>query len=143
MIHGGIDGFSRVITYLKCATNNRADTVLHAFKEAANVYGVPSRIRSDEGGENVDVWDYMVRVRGDGRSSYISGSSVHNTRIERLRRDVYSSVISTCSAVFNAPEANEVLDPLNDIDSFCLLLKLIRCWILSMISISSVCIMYM
>ena len=77
------------------------------------MYGVPSRIRSDKGGENVDVWDYMVRVRGDGRSSYISGSSVHNTRIERLWRDMYSSVISTFSAVFNALEANEVLDPLN------------------------------
>ena len=74
--------------------------------------GVPSRIRSDKGGENVDIWDYMARVRGHGRSSYITGSSVHNSRIERLWRDVYSSVISTFSAVFSELESNDVLDPL-------------------------------
>lgn len=28
VIHGGCDGFSRLICYLKCADNNRADTVL-------------------------------------------------------------------------------------------------------------------
>ena len=31
VVHGGIDGFSRVITYLRCANNNRAETVLSAF----------------------------------------------------------------------------------------------------------------
>ena len=34
VIHGGIDGHSRTIVFLKCATNNRADTVLCAFREA-------------------------------------------------------------------------------------------------------------
>ena len=36
-------------TYLKVSTNNRADTVLQYFKEAEELYGLPSRIRCDQG----------------------------------------------------------------------------------------------
>lgn len=28
MIHGGIDGYCRMIVYIKCSNNNRASTVL-------------------------------------------------------------------------------------------------------------------
>lgn len=31
VIHGGIDGFTRIPVFLKCSTNNRAETVLDAF----------------------------------------------------------------------------------------------------------------
>ncbi len=31
VIHGGIDGFSRTVVFLKCSDNNRALTVLDAF----------------------------------------------------------------------------------------------------------------
>ena len=31
VIHGGIDGFSRLIVYFRASTNNRADTVLQLF----------------------------------------------------------------------------------------------------------------
>ena len=120
VVHGGVDGFSRLITYLKCSNNNRASTVVDAFYEAVEKCGIPSRIRSDKGGENVDVWDYMVSLRGEGRSSYITGSSVHNSRIERLWCDMYSSVTSTFLTVFHTLESEEVLDPLNDVDLFCL-----------------------
>ena len=86
VIHGGIDGFSRLVTYLACANNNRASTVFSKFMEAIEMYETPSRVRSDLGGENVDVWQHMISVRGENRASYIAGSSVHNSRIERLRR---------------------------------------------------------
>ena len=84
VIHGGIDGYSRYIVYLLCSTNNRKETVLNLFEQALQESGVPSRIRTDKGGENVMVWEKMIELRGPNIGSYIAGSSVHNQRIERL-----------------------------------------------------------
>ena len=50
-----VDGFSRCVVHIKCANNNCATTVLEAFLEGVSVYGEPARVRSDHGGENVEV----------------------------------------------------------------------------------------
>lgn len=55
VIHGGIDGYSRTIVFLNCSDNNRASTVLTAFTNAVRSHGLPERIRTDLGGENVDI----------------------------------------------------------------------------------------
>ena len=60
MIHGGIDGFSRLITFLRASSNNYASTVLSAFTSAVEEYGLPSRVRIDKGGENVGVTEFML-----------------------------------------------------------------------------------
>ena len=65
VIHGGIDGYSRTITYLKCHSNNKADTVLGSFHEAVSKYGCPSKVRTYHGGENIDVWRMMLSQHGD------------------------------------------------------------------------------
>ena len=61
--HGCIDGFSRMIIFLRRSTNNRADTIMSSFEIATRQFGVPSRVRGDHGGENVDVATFMVRER--------------------------------------------------------------------------------
>ncbi|KAA0706219.1 hypothetical protein E1301_Tti016287 [Triplophysa tibetana] len=80
VIHGAIDGFSRLIVYLNAATNNKATTVLDAFVRAVSQFGLPSRVRSDKGGENIEVAHFMVQNRGENRNSHITGRSVHNQR---------------------------------------------------------------
>ena len=104
VIHGAIDGYSRYITYLCCSTNNKKETVMTLFQEAINQLGVPSRLRTDKGGENVLLWESMTALRGPNRGSFIAGSSVHNQRIERLWRDVWNSVTCEFYYTFQALE---------------------------------------
>ena len=73
VIHDGIDCFSRMIVYLGCFTNNKASTVFQLFKSAVETFGLPSRVRSDKGGENTEVAWYMLShpLRGPDRGSHI------------------------------------------------------------------------
>ncbi|XP_035984963.1 uncharacterized protein LOC110368072 [Fundulus heteroclitus] len=120
VVHGGIDGFSRLIVYLKAATNNRASTVLESFLQAINEYGIPSRVRSDKGGENIQVAHFMVSRRGQERNSHITGRSTHNQRIERLWRDVYGGVLDLFYTTFSNMESEGLLNPDNDLHLFAL-----------------------
>ena len=78
MIHGGIDGFSRLVTFVKVATNNKADSMTAAFMKGCSEFGFPSRVRSDHGLENIRVAAFMIAYRGPRRGSIITGRSVHN-----------------------------------------------------------------
>ena len=116
VVHGGIDGFSRVITYMKAATNNSSQTALSAFLYGVSSYGLPSRVRTDQGGENVLIAEYMLRERGTGRGSIIMGRSVHNQRIERLWRDLFAGCVSYFYNLFYYLEGEASLDPNDNAD---------------------------
>ena len=120
VIHGGIDGYSRMIVYLKCSNNNKSEAVLICFNEAMVKFGIPNRVRGDRGGENIKVAEWMIRQKGTNRGSYIGGSSVHNQRIERLWRDVHRLIVTLYASIFYFLEENYNLNIENSIHIFAL-----------------------
>lgn len=87
-----------------------AKTVIEFFANAVVEYGLPSRVRSDFGYENLFVAMMMNGLRGLNRGSHITGCSVHNQRIERLWVDVYEQVIDYYYNEFCKLEWDGVLD---------------------------------
>ena len=121
VIHTAIDGYSSLTPYLYCAKNNNSDTVW-LFQNACQTYGIPSRVRSDHGLENVGAARKMLECRG----SMITGSSVQNQRAERLHRDMISGVLKSYTDEFHMMEASGLLDPLKKIHLLSLHLVLLQ-----------------
>ncbi|KAJ7383363.1 hypothetical protein OS493_028441 [Desmophyllum pertusum] len=94
VIHGCIDGYSRLICFLK--------------------------VRTDHGGENVLVWEHMIAFRGHDRGSALTGSSTRNQRIERLWRDVFRCFGNVFYYTFKSMEESGLLDITNPLHLFVL-----------------------
>ena len=73
MVHGGIDGYSRLVVFLRCSSNNQSATMLSCFQKGVETYGLPNKVRSDLGGENVSVWRYVLEKHGNDTSHVIVG----------------------------------------------------------------------
>lgn len=70
--------------------------------------------------ENSYVGQYMIEHRGEGRGSIITGSSVHNSRVERVHRDFYSRVLAFHARTFETMEDERILDTSDDVHLFSL-----------------------
>lgn len=126
VIHSGIDGFSRRIVFLRASSNNLAITVENCFAEAVSLFGWPSRVRVDYGGENLGVKKRLEQVRGTvdskgrWRGTFIQGPSTRNQRIERLWVDLQKTCTSRYRAVFIYLERVGHMSPDNDLDLWAL-----------------------
>ena len=119
VIHGAIDGYSRIITYLQCNSNNLAVTVLPLFIGAISIHGLASRVRADFGVKNVDDARFMFDCpeRGINKGSFIAGTSVHNQCIEGFRGEVIRCVVRNFHNRFFFLENKGFLDLLNEVHS--------------------------
>ena len=68
----------------------------------------------------VAVWRYMIATHNLDYSCVVTGSSVHNERVDRLWRDVHRCIASDFADTFRILERNGHLDPLNEVDMYCL-----------------------
>lgn len=101
------------MTGLRASTNNTAETVLDMFVDAILAHGIPSRVRGDRGGENRDISILMILLRGFDRASFMWGSSVFNTRIERLWVEVGRRFVRQWRAFFTRLEKHHLLEKRN------------------------------
>ncbi|XP_033971364.1 uncharacterized protein LOC117470659 [Trematomus bernacchii] len=120
VIHGGIDGYSRLVVFLRASDNNRSSTVMASFMDAVAKYGVPSRVRTDHGGENNSVCLMMNIFRGSHRGSALRGRSTHNQRIERLWGDLWRGVSNVYYDLFNFLESEGIIDIDNEMHMWAL-----------------------
>ena len=95
---------------MRLHTNNRAATIVKDFAEGLKEFGVQSRVRADHGGKFVHVNKLMSTINREDHVSFITGKSVHNQRIERLWRDVFTKVSNKFYNIFNIMENNGIFD---------------------------------
>ena len=115
------------ITMLKASDNNRLETVLQHFKHSLQRWPLPSRLRTDRGGENVLVGRLRIEKWGENRGSWIEGPPVHNQRIEWLWRDLCLSCMQFFIDMFAEMEAAELKDLESPADIFALHYDFLPC----------------
>ena len=109
VIHGCIDGYSRLVIYLYWCKNNRAETVKPQFLEVTRLFLAETRtFRSWY--KNIEVADEMLKNLWILSKSFLNGLSAHNQKIERLWKDVLHYVLHYYIDWFYFMEANEILD---------------------------------
>ena len=99
---------------------HKASTVLSLFLQAVTIYGLPARVRSDIGGKNTLVSQFLINHHERGPGCMITNQGVHNQRMELLWRGVFAEFTSCFHAFFYTLEESGLLDHSNEADVFAL-----------------------
>ena len=102
---------SRLIVYLQCYDNNKAETVVNLFSGSVEEFFWPRRVRSDHGMEKVGVARLMLEKFGTDSNPHLTGRPVDNQRIERLWKDVVCYVVDHYRELFYWMEDEAMVDP--------------------------------
>lgn len=93
---------------------------MDSFLGAVSKYGVPSRVRTDHGGENNAVCIMMNIFIGFHSGSALRGRSTHNQRIERLWGDLWRGLSNVYYDLFSFLESEGIIDIDNERHMFAL-----------------------
>ena len=69
----------------------------------------------------------MIASHDNDYSCVVTGSSVYNERVKRLWRDVHRCIASSFADKFRTLERDGHLDPLNEVDQYCLHYVFLAC----------------
>ncbi|XP_052785787.1 uncharacterized protein LOC128221272 isoform X2 [Mya arenaria] len=99
------------------ASDNTAETAYTAFRSGTDKYGIPERVRTDKGMENIRIAEFMLELEKHGLNSgsHITGRSVHNQRIERFWRELWDGCTKTYYEFFSRMEDDGLLDVDNEV----------------------------
>lgn len=103
-----------VSLFLRASSNNRSSTVMDCFMNAVSRYGVPSRVRTDHGGENntLLVREHFQRLWE--RKCSERKEHTHNQQIERLWGDLWRGMTDVYHCLFNFFESEGIVDVDNE-----------------------------
>lgn len=95
--------------------DKKADTILKHYLKAVDTFGLPSRVRFDHGSEGVLVGEFQTAFQAEltgswERGSFLTGRSVHNTRIEMMWNFLSRSGMGTFRKLFDELERAGLLN---------------------------------
>jgi len=108
-IHGGIDGFSRKLLWLKASTtNNNPVAIAHYYIQSLEANGFsPKILRMDKGTENTYCEKIQTFLTNDDES-FIYAKSTHNQRIEAFWSRLKKFRLSWWIDFFKNMEKNKI-----------------------------------
>ncbi|KAI2644607.1 Adenylosuccinate synthetase [Labeo rohita] len=120
VFHSCVDGYSQ-----KIILNVSTSTELPAFRlfcVGVQTFGLPSRVRCDEGMENIEAGCFMLERTSLNRGSILTVRSAHNRRFERLWAELIrvtlNSVVILPNYVFISETTylslQDLFDPLSE-----------------------------
>ena len=115
-VGSAVSSCGRIAIWFKCANSNRAETACNHFIRSTTEFQCPFQVRSDKGSENCSIPKHAIILSRSEMWGLIGGTSSHDTRIERFRREYDNNAMDHFLGIFNNLEQIGILNCNNNID---------------------------